>query len=145
MPYIYLASPYTDNDKFIKISRYRAALRACTELMAAGEVVFCPVAYGHSLEDKSRQTFPYDYWIRWSKAMLAPAKSLYVLTIPGWDTSAGVKLEVHLAHELEIPVLGFSHAADSEPVSGWEIIQEFGLTPRRRVPVISFPKDSGAD
>lgn len=145
MAYIYLASPYTSDDKFLKIARYRAALRACTELMAAGELVFCPVAYGHSVEDKSRQEFPYEYWLRWSKSLLAPSKSLYVLTIPGWASSPGVAAEVRMAHELEIPILGYTHGPDAEQVSGFEILQEFGLTPRMRRPPINFPKDRCVD
>jgi hypothetical protein len=112
--------------------------------MKAGEIVFCPVAYGHSVEDKLRQNFPYDYWLRWSKAMLTPAKALYVLTLPGWESSKGLAEEIRLAHDLEIPVLGYS-VADCEPVSGFEIIMEFGLVPRRRQPPIVFPKDTGGD
>lgn len=145
MPYIYLASPYTSDDKFVQIARYRSALRASAELMKAGEVVFCPVAYGHSVEDKLRQNFPWDYWMRWSKAMLAPAKSMYVLTLPGWEDSKGLKAEVTLAFELELPILGYHHGADCEPVAGYEILQEFGITPRKRQPPICFPKDDGDD
>jgi hypothetical protein len=145
MAYIYLASPYTSDDKFVQIARYRSALRASAELMAAGELVFCPVAYGHSVEDKLRQTFPWEYWMRWSKAMLAPAKSLYVLTLPGWEASKGLRDEVHLAYSLEIPILGYPHGHDCEPVSGFEIIMEFGLTPRVRRPHVEFPKDRGED
>jgi hypothetical protein len=145
MPYIYLASPYTSDDKFVQIARYRAALRASAELMKHGEIVFCPVAYGHSVEDKLRQNFPWDYWLRWSKAMLAPAKSLYILTLPGWESSKGLAAEVRMAHDLEIPILGYPHGGDCEPISGFEIMQEFGLTPRKRQVVINFPKDTPGD
>lgn len=145
MPYIYLASPYSAPDKFLRISRYRAALRACNELMMAGELVFCPVAYGHSLEEKARQNFPYDYWLRWSKALLAPAKALYVLTLPGWNLSEGVRTEVRLAHELEIPILGYTNLVEAESVSGLDIMNEFGLVMRRRPPVPFIIKDDQRD
>lgn len=134
MAYTYLASPYTHKDKFVRADRYRAALKATQDLMVAGEVVFCPVAYGHSLESKLHVSFPYDYWVRWSRAMLAGASRLYVLTIPGWAASKGVEIEVRLAHDLGIPISGYAYGIDAEDVSGIDVLGNFGLSLLRRPP-----------
>lgn len=145
MAYTYLASPYTSSDKFERANRYRAALKATMDLMAAGEVVFCPVAYGHSLETKLHVSFPYEYWVRWSRAMLAGASRLYVLTIPGWEASKGVEIEVRLALDLGIPVTGYAHGPDAEDISGLDILGAFGLSLPRRQRTFVPIKDSGED
>jgi len=145
MAYTYLASPYTNGDKFLRADRYRMAVKATEALMAAGEVVFCPVAYGHSFELKIHHSFPHEYWMRWSRAMLAPASRLYVLTIPGWNTSKGVGIEVGLAADLGIPVTGYAHGENAEDVSGIDILGTFGLKLTRRQ--LHFPSvpDRGED
>ena len=145
MAYTYLASPYSDPDKFIRAERYRAALKATAALMEAGEVVFCPVAYGHSLETKMHITFPYEYWVRWSRALLAGASRLYVLTISGWDTSQGVGIEVRLAHELGIPITGYAFHPEAEDVSGLDILGNFGIALSRRQARFSPIPDRGED
>lgn len=139
MSYIYLASPYTTRDSFILHQRYRAALRATGALMARGELVFCPVAYGHSVEDKLKQEFPYDYWMKMSLNMLIGASKLYILTIPGWDESKGIEVEIRFAHQLGKPVVGFAHGQEAEDICGMDILGKYGLSlpqTRRAVPHI---------
>lgn len=140
--YIYLASPYTSDSERQRQARYKQALRAAQALMARGEIVFSPVAYGHSFEEAARKTFPYDYWIRWSKAILAGASKLYVLTAEGWDESNGVREEVKLAHSLNIPIVGYSADSECEDVSGFAILGTFGLAPIR--PPIELPPPEAA-
>jgi hypothetical protein len=145
MAYIYLASPYTSNDKFLRADRYRTAVKATEALMDAGEVVFCPVAYGHSFEQRAGRTFSHAYWIRWSRAMLASASRLYVLTMPGWHASKGIGVEIKLAAELGIPISGYAFGQDSEDVSGIDILAAFGLSVERRQPKFVPVKDRGED
>lgn len=128
MSYIYLASPYTTRDSFILHQRYRAALRAAGELMKRGEMVFCPVAYGHSVEDKLKTEFPYEYWMKLSLNMLIGASKLYVLTIPGWDESKGIEQEIRFAHTLGKPIVGFAHGQEAEDIAGVDILGRYGLS-----------------
>ena len=145
MAYTYLASPYTSGDKFLRADRYRAAVKATEALMLAGEVVFCPVAYGHSFEQKIHRNFPHDYWMRWSRAMLASASRLYVLTVPGWGTSKGVEIEVRLAMDLGIPITGYAFGPDAEDIAAIDILGAFGMTlPRRQRGFIPV-QDRGED
>ncbi len=140
--YIYLASPYSSRDAKLRAARYKRAVKATATLMERGEVVFCPIAYGHSFEDASNKQFPYEYWIRWSRAILAGAAKLYVLTTEGWDTSVGVREEVTLAHSLNIPVVGFAADESCEDVTGWEILGTFGLAIVKAPRKLELPKDS---
>ena len=145
MSYIYLASPYTTTDKFARAARYRLVCRATAALMERGELVFAPVAYGHSLEERLSKNFPYEYWIRWSKVMLSGASRLYVLTVSGWQDSKGIGVEVKLAHELNIPVQGYAFGPDSEDVSGLDILGHFGLALVQSRPVFVRVLDQQVD
>ncbi len=145
MAFLYLASPYSTGDKFIRADRYRAAVRATAALMDAGEVVFCPVAYGHSFEQRLGRGFPHDYWMRWSRAMLANASRLYVLTIDGWAESRGVEIEVRLAVDLGIPVSGYAHGQAAEDISGIDILGHWGIALPRRQCKFEPVRDSGED
>lgn len=130
--FIFLSSPYSSPDPFLRAQRYKAAARAVGALIDAGEVVFSPVVHGHALEQATKRTYPHDSWMRLSRAMLAGASYLYVLTIEGWETSNGVLAEVRLAHSLNIPVVGYSHGPDCEDVNGFTILTACGLKPTRR-------------
>lgn len=145
MAYIYLASPYTSPDKFLRADRYRAAVKATEALMDAGEVVFCPVAYGHSFEQKLHRNFSYEYWVRWSRAMLASASRLYVLTIPGWSSSKGVEIEIKLACDLGIPITGYAFGPDAEDIAAIDILGAFGVPLPRRQRQFSPTRDRGED
>ena len=145
MAYIYLASPYTSTDKFLRADRYRAAVKATEALMDAGEVVFCPVAYGHSFEQKVRRNFPHEYWMRWSRAMLASASRLYVLTVAGWASSKGVEIEVRLAVDLGIPISGYAFGPEAEDIAAIDILGAFGMSLPRRQRLFLPTKDRGED
>lgn len=141
---IFLSSPYWHSDKFIRISRYRAALRASAELMDRGELVFSPVAYGHAFEEKHRQEFPAEYWMRLCLATLPICHKLYVLTIDGWRVSNGVKKECVLAHQLSKPVVGYAHGV-AEDISGIDILGEFGLAIPKFVRRVEHVQDDCRD
>lgn len=127
MSLIYLSSPYSDPDKFVRMERYKVALRACDLLMELGEFVFSPIAYAHAFEAKMGKHYNLEYWLAWDLTILARCDRLYVLTIGGWDTSAGIKLEVQKAHELGIPVIGYSTELDEDSqISGLDILGAFG-------------------
>jgi len=141
--YIYLAAPYTAPEPSLQRERFRYTIRALRILMERGEVVFCPITYGHFLEDRLRRTFPHEYWLRFCRAILAGASHLYVLTARGWEESRGVREEVHLAHSLGIPIIGFSiEEPGFEDVSGFDILGAFDLAPHKQLIPINFPKDT---
>jgi hypothetical protein len=142
---IYLASPYSCKDSFAMTSRYRLALRATVDLMKRGELVFSPITYGHALETKAQTTFPYDYWLKWSRAMLSGSSKIYVLTIPGWEESLGVKEEVTLAHAMGKPVVGYAYGPDAEDICGIDILAAFNLALPRTRPDTTPRPDVAAD
>jgi hypothetical protein len=99
----YLASPYSHPDPAVRERRYRAACRATAEMLRAGEVVFSPVVHSHPLVPYGLPT-GWEYWERFDRAVLTRCDAVTVLTLDGWEDSAGVQAEVAIAGELGLPI-----------------------------------------
>lgn len=100
---IYLASPYSHADPAIREARFHAACRATAALLRAGLVVFSPIVHSHPLVAFALPT-GWDFWERIDRAYLARCDELVVLTLDGWDESAGVRAEIALARDVGKPV-----------------------------------------
>jgi hypothetical protein len=100
---IYLASPYSNADPAVEQARFDAVCRAAAALMRQGLLVFSPIAHSHPI---ARFGLPTDwsFWQRYDSAFLAQCDELWVLMLPGWDRSVGVRAEVRLAKEMGKPM-----------------------------------------
>lgn len=109
--FTYLAVPYTPvgaysaEDKFrIRCERFEAANRAAASLMRRGLVVFSPISHSHGID----AYFPYpesgEFWKRQDEPFLNLCERMIVLTIPGWQLSAGVGHEIAEAARRGIPI-----------------------------------------
>lgn len=100
---IYLASPYSANPEAL----HAQALAATAELIAIGHVVFSPIVHCHPLtQQKILPALPTDFafWQNYCLGMLERARELWVLTLPGWRDSEGVRAEIVFARKRRIPV-----------------------------------------
>lgn len=104
MAYIYLASPYSDPDPHIRKRRHLAAEAAVHWLLSRHIWVYSPIVHCHFLAEGYELPKGIDFWRPYSFAMLRPAAALWVLRIPGHETSAGVKDETHFATIYGIPL-----------------------------------------
>lgn len=102
---IYLASPYSDADPAVMEQRFDAVCRKAGELMNRGHVVYSPIAHCHPIAVRVDLPRTWDFWQRFDRGMLRNARELWVLKLPGWETSAGVAAERAIATELGIPVV----------------------------------------
>ena len=100
---IYLASPYSHPDQAVERQRFDAVCQAAAALMRRGLAVFSPIAHSHAI---ARFGLPTDwaFWQRYDRAFLAWCDELWVLTLPGWEQSAGVRAEMEIAREMGKPV-----------------------------------------
>lgn len=92
---IYLASPYTC--KFVD-----DAVRA--ELMRAGVHVLSPIVHSHPIA--IAHDLPTDFW-EWQaldEDLIDRCDEVWVLTLPGWDTSRGVQSKIAYALDIGLPV-----------------------------------------
>lgn len=90
----YLATPYTKYADGLEAA-YDEACKAAAHLVAHGVHVFCPIAHTHGMarfvaKDKDN----HDTWLRADRPFMDQAVGLLIYTMPGWDTSFGVKHEI---------------------------------------------------
>lgn len=102
--YIYLASPYTHPDPAVRQQRYEAAVKAAGFALYEGFVVYSPVAHSHPIYQACDLPDTWDFWKHPSLTMLEKAAAMYILDIPGWKESTGIRAEVDRAIDLSIPV-----------------------------------------
>lgn len=101
---IYLASPYSDPDPAVRKARYEAALRVTGEMIQAGDKVFAPVVYSHQLAESGLRG-DWEFWRDFDLAFLERCESFYVLALPGWRESRGVRAEAGYARMIGRPLL----------------------------------------
>lgn len=101
---IYLASPYTHEDREIRIVRFESAKTACASLLRQGHLVFSPIAHSHLLAEYNLP-IAFDFWQDWCLSFIEYwATDLYVLAIDGWETSKGIAIEKLEANKHNIPI-----------------------------------------
>ena len=100
---IYLASPYSHPQEYIRVYRFNEACRAAAFLTCQGRHVFSPIAHSHPI---ALHGLPLDagYWLAFDLEMLGACQEIVVLRLDGWDRSVGVRAEVAKATEWGMPV-----------------------------------------
>jgi hypothetical protein len=100
MSFIYLASPYSASPEV----NHSAALRATALFIRAGLIVYSPIVHCHPIHLESASPGSFTFWQRHNFAILAKASDLWVLTLPGWKESTGVRAEIEHANACCIPI-----------------------------------------
>lgn len=105
--YVYLASPYSAPTPEEENTRYWATVDWVAFRLRINPdfVIFSPIVHSHPMT--RRHSFPgsIEFWRNHCIRMLTPAKELWVLQLPGWEDSKGVKEEIELAFSMEKPIL----------------------------------------
>lgn len=102
---IYVASAYSDPDK----NRVQLRMNKFSSVMAALiENRIHPVSplLNHYMDGIVKINFPltWDWWEEYSRLLLSRCDHMVVIVGPGWENSTGVKGEMDLAKELNIPI-----------------------------------------
>lgn len=101
---IYLASPYSHEDPLIKKTRFLLAEQVTAQLILQGKFIYSPIVHCHALAERYEMPGDFVFWRRYNIDMLKRADQMYILSIPGWDTSVGVKHEMEIAVEIGIEI-----------------------------------------
>jgi len=102
---IYLASPYSSPLKSVRNDRFRIACKAAAEIIAAGHICFSPISHSHKIADYLENHNDSDYWVSQDESFLEHwAQEMWILMIPGWKTSKGIKREILFCKKKKIPV-----------------------------------------
>lgn len=104
MSFIYLASPYTDDDPEVVLSRYEATRAFTANALEEGFHVYSPIVHCHELAHYHSLPKDFEFWKSYNLAMLTAASHLWVLALEGWQESKGVQMEIITALELPIPM-----------------------------------------
>lgn len=111
--FIYLASPYTPKGEYtegekyaLREKRFVEVCRTAGKIMRNGKLVFCPIAHSHPIEKYGMdgELKSEAFWLEQDYAVLTYVDELWILMLPGWDSSSGVAKEIRFAKELGIPV-----------------------------------------
>lgn len=102
---IYLASPYTHQDKKVMDLRYRLACQATAKLFNQGYLVFSPIVHCHPVAEAHNLPRDFHFWREYNYSFLAYwAETINVLCLPDWKHSIGVEVELAIAQRAKLPV-----------------------------------------
>lgn len=102
---IYLAAPYTHKRYEVRLARFKEVSRKAAELLWQGHLVFSPITHSHYLAERCGCQFTDEEWKHWYLSFLDHwATHLYVLQLPGWESSKGVNTEIKCAKELGLVI-----------------------------------------
>lgn len=101
---IYLASPYSNPDPLIVRNRFLLVEQATAELIKQKLFVWSPIVHCHELATKFGLPTDAAFWAEYNFDFIRRSDAVFVLKIPGWDESKGVKMEISLANAAFIPL-----------------------------------------
>ena len=101
----YLSSPYSSPDARMMEERFRQACRCAAHFMRAGITVLSPIAASHPLvlHGNLPQT-DQRFWASHNEEWLMHCNALWVLMLPGWRESIGIRREMEHAESLGLPI-----------------------------------------
>lgn len=94
---IYLASPYSHDDPFVRRDRYLKARATLHWLLSQSLWTYSPIVHCHDLAIAHSLPKDANFWKEYNQVMFDKCDSMAVLKIPGWDFSHGVALEISWA------------------------------------------------
>ena len=102
--YMYLASPYSHPDPFVREQRYLRAMKAMSNLLKEGVAVYAPIVHCHELAKIADLPKTAKFWETYNFTMLAAAESFGILEIEGWQESKGMADELVEAKRLGLRI-----------------------------------------
>jgi|SRR5271157_3699643 len=97
---IYLSSPYTHENPFVRSQRFLESARACAWILTKLRlVVFGAIAYAESF-NSYKLPMEWEFWADFDTVYISGSKEVWVLCLPGYTNSMGVTTEVKIAREL---------------------------------------------
>ncbi len=101
---IYLSSPYTHAEHYMKVARFILVSKVAAKLMGEGKYIFSPITHCHPLAELESLPENWEFWEGYDRCMIAACDKLLVLRLPGWEISKGVQAEIKIATNHSQPV-----------------------------------------
>lgn len=108
---IYLATPYTASEPWLREVRERLVTAVAAKLTKKGIHVFSPIT--ESFQYSRMETLPggWEYWEEKDTLLVYKCDEVWVLKLRGWKQSKGVIDEIKIAKAAGIPVKYLDPAA----------------------------------
>lgn len=125
---IYLASPYSGTLEQMQ-QRYMDTKHATATLLHNKLHIYSPIVHCHEMA--CRFSLPRDalFWKQYNEDMIKRVDHLWLLKIPGWETSKGMGMEVEFASSIGLPIS--SVIMDGTKLTLWnsggELVGEYAL------------------
>ena len=101
---LYIATPYSHSDPVVMQQRYKKSCIATAKLMAAGIVVFNPLANTVPVVELGGLDLSHEQFMQLDIPILQRSDEILVVALDGWTESKGVKQEMFEAFSLRKPI-----------------------------------------
>jgi hypothetical protein len=101
---IYLASPYSHPDSMVRKQRYDQVTKYAAKQIAAGNIVFSPITYGHIMTEFETLPTNFEFWENFCFSFLSKCDEMHILKIEGWEISNGIDMEEQFCYVNNIPI-----------------------------------------
>lgn len=91
---IYIASNYTSHLVQLEEWRYRQVLAYTARLLRNRQWCYSPIVHCHELAKAHQLPTDYAYWMDYNKHVIDRCSELFVLALPDWGLSKGVRAEI---------------------------------------------------
>ena len=106
---IYVASPYSHTDFRVQHLRYKQVADFCHQRVNEGDLVISPIAHWHYIAMNHHIDGDWKTWKEYNSQLISYCREMWVLMLEGWEDSIGVRAELDLAEEHDIPVRFFDY------------------------------------
>lgn len=101
---IYLATPYSHKDSFIKEKRFNDINMITAKLMNEGYCVFSPISHSHPIAISNNIPDDWNFWKDYDTLFIEWCDELWVYCCDGWKESVGVTAEIDIAIFMNKPI-----------------------------------------
>ena len=102
---VYLATPYSHEDKAMEQLRYDLALEIVCWLMNTRKLkVLSPIVYSHNIALRGGGGSDWEAWKNFDEELIKFCREVWVANLDGWRTSKGIVAEVLCAQRIGTPV-----------------------------------------
>ena len=93
---VYLATPYSHENKSVEWQRYEVVTRVAARLMERGIFVYSPITHCHPMTLHAPLPGNWDFWKEFDTIFLEMCQVMVIVKQDGWQDSKGVKAETEL-------------------------------------------------
>jgi len=103
---VYLASPYTHDNFAVREARFLEIVFCCGWMMnhTQDTYFYSPIAHTHPIAIRCKLPGEWQFWANFDECLVARCNELWILCVPGWTKSTGVKAERKLAEKFGLPI-----------------------------------------